>query len=92
MERPCDPKDSVEQASIRLHVSNQTRCAVGHEGKNAVEREKIGSQGDPEISSIGHDVAAFATNLELTNPSSHEPNPDRMGELVAEDVDDGGFR
>ena len=53
---------------------------------DAVEREKIGRERDPEIIPIGDDVTAVAADAKLADPSSHEQHPEGMGQFMPENV------
>ncbi len=60
--------------------------AINRERENAVEREKIRRERDPEIIPIRHDVSAIAADLEFADPTAHEQDPKRMRQFVPEDV------
>ena len=71
MERPGDSNHGVKQPSIRLHVEKKAEPAVNGDRQNAVDRQEIWRQGDPEIRLGSHDVAAIGPNAEPAHATTH---------------------
>src|SRR2546423_78402 len=88
MERPGDADQRVKQPAILLNVEEQSENAVAGDDDQAVEREEIRRERDPEIVAVGHDVAAFPADAKPADPPSHEQDPKGMRQLVAEYVND----
>ena len=61
---------------------------VDQQRENAVNREEIGRQRNPEVAPVCNDVAAVPCDLELAHPAAHEPDPEHVGELMAEHVNE----
>ncbi len=53
MERPGRADRGVKQSTVRLHVKEDAKSAVGADRENAVERKKIRRERDPEIGPVG---------------------------------------
>ena len=87
MKRPRCANDRVKQLPVRLHVYDKIERAVDGDRENAVEREKIRCQCDPEVGFACDDVSSFATNAKPADASPHHPNPERMSKLVSENID-----
>ena len=69
VKRPGHADQGVEQPAVGLHVEKQTERSIDADDDQAVEREKIRRERDPEIVPVGDDVAAFAAHPEpLTRP------------------------
>src|ERR1700730_2593797 len=86
MKRPGRANDGVEQSPVGLHVVKKTEQSVNAEGENAVERKKIGRERDEKIRAVRYDVSAVAAHAEPADPSAHQPNPERVGKFVSENV------
>src|SRR5262249_48791527 len=84
---PRCANDGVKQLPVRLHVYEKTEDAVNGDCENAVEREKIRCQCDPEVGFAGDDMPAVASHSKPTDASPHHPNPERMSKLVSENID-----
>ena len=86
MKRPGHANDGVEQSAVGLHVKKQTEQSIDADCDQAVEREEIGRECDPEIVAIGNDVAAFASDAKTADAASHQIHPQGVSEFMAEDV------
>src|SRR6476659_7928395 len=86
MECPSCANHRVQKPPIRLHVEKKAETAVNGDRQNAVDREEIRRQRDPEIRFGGHHVSAVGTDAELAHAATHQPNPERVGKLVPEHV------
>jgi len=53
---------------------------------NAVDREEIRRQRDPEVRFGGHHVSAVWADAEPAHLTTHQPHPERMRKLVPEHV------
>src|SRR5438132_2885609 len=88
MERPGRADDGVKQTPVRVRVIKNAEHTVSGDGENAVEREKIGGERDQEIAAVGDNVTAVATYAEAADSTTHEQNPEGVGQFVAEDIND----
>src|SRR2546423_15069412 len=86
MKRPGHADQGVEEPAVRLDVVEQAENAVAANDDQAIKREKIWGQGNPEIVAVGDDVTAFATDAEPADASAHKQDPDSVRELVAENI------
>ena len=86
MERPGRTDDGIKQSPVGLHVIKKTKRAVDGDRENAVDREKIRRERDPEVGSVGDNMSAFTTNVKSANPAAHQPNPKRVGQFMTEDI------
>ena len=87
MERPGGADHGIQQAPIRLDIHKEAKHAIRGDRQNAVKREKIRRQRDPEICLVRDDVSAVATNTKPADTSSHQQNPQGVGEFVSEYID-----
>src|SRR5438309_6982420 len=88
MERPGRADQRVKDAPVWLDGKEETENPVGADNKQAVEREKIRGECDPEIIPVGHDMAAVAADPEPADPSAHEPDPKGVSQFVSENIDE----
>ena len=88
MKCPGRADRGIEQLPVRLHIQKQAEHAKSGDCENAVEREKIGGERDPEIVSVRHHMSAFATDTKSADASAHQQNPKCMGELVSENINE----
>lgn len=86
MKRPRNSDDTVKQSPVRLHIHEKAERAVNGDDQNAVEGKKIWCQSDPEVGLAGHNMSAIATHSESADTSAHQPNPQRVRQLVPENV------
>ena len=84
------PISGVQNTAVGLHVQKKAEQAIQPNGEQAVEREKIGRERNPEIVFVGNDVTAFATNAKTADPAAHEINPERVRKFVTENVKQHG--
>lgn len=71
MERPGRANHGKKQSSIRLHIQKEAKQAIRGDRQDAVEREKIRRQRDPEIIFVCHDMAAITANSKPADASAH---------------------
>lgn len=88
MERPRGADDGEQKLAVRRDVGTQTGDAVNRDGDDAVEREKIRSERDPEIAAVGNNVAAIAPDAKPADASAHEHDPECMRKFVAKNIND----
>ena len=86
MERPCRSDDSVKPSTVRLHVHEKTERAIDGDCQNAVERKKIWRQRDPKVGLVGNHMPAVTANAKPAHAPTHQPNPERVGQFVSEDI------
>src|SRR6476659_5892814 len=86
VKRPGCTDQPVEQPSVRLHIEKQAEPSIGSDNHEAVERKKIGCKRNPKIVPIGHDMTSFPTHSKAADPSTHEQDPQSMGEFMSENV------
>jgi hypothetical protein len=92
VERPGNAENGIEELTVWRDVHEQARDPIGHNREQAIERKKIRSQRDQEICPVGDDMAAIAADSKFTDASPHQPNPEDVRHLVAEDVNDDRSR
>ena len=92
MERPRRADNGVKKAAVRLHVAKNAEHAIERDREDAVEREKVRRERDPEIRAICQNMAAVAANAEPGDASTHKPNPNRMRQFVTKNVYDDRAR
>ena len=61
MERPRCADHRVKQSPVRLHVQKKAEHTVNGDRQNAVDREEIRRQRDPEVGLARDDVSAIAS-------------------------------
>src|SRR5438552_18337531 len=88
MKCPGRADHGIEQPPVRLHIQKQAEHAKSGDCENAVEREKIVSERDPEIVSVRHDMSAFATNKKSADASAHQQNPKCMDKLMSDNINE----
>src|SRR5262245_59318536 len=71
MECPSRTDDGIKHAAVRLDVVENAQDSINRDRQNAVEREKIGRERDPEIGSIGHNVAAVTSDPKMADAATH---------------------
>jgi len=71
VERPCESNCAKEPAAIGLNIHESANPAVEHKNKNAVNREKIGGERNPEIIRVGDNIATIPANTELAYFAAH---------------------
>src|SRR5204862_5932843 len=86
MKRPSRADHGVKQSPVRLHIQKKAERAVNGDRQNAVEREKIRRQRDPEVGLARNYVSSVTTHSKPADASAHQPNPEHMSQLVSEDV------
>src|SRR5207249_2583737 len=92
MKRPGCADHGIEQAPVRLHIVKNAEHAVGGDGENAVDRKKIGRERDEEVVPIGHNMAAVPADTKTADAAAHEQYPKRVGQFVAEYVNNDRAR
>ena len=86
MERARRADHSVKPSTIRLHIHEETEPAIDRDRQNAVEWKKIWRQRDPEVGLVGNYVSAVTANTKPAYAPTHQPNPQRVGQFVSEDI------
>ena len=92
MERPRRADHSVKPSTIRLHIHEKAERAIDRDCQNAVERKKIWRQRDPEVGLVGNHMPAVTANTKPAHASTHQPNPERVGQFVSEDINEDRTR
>ena len=77
---------SVKPSTIRLHIHEKAERAIDRDRQNAVKWKKIWRQRDPEVGLVGNHMAAVAAHTKPAHAPTHQPNPQRVGQFVSEDV------
>src|SRR5437763_8973311 len=86
MKRPGRADHGVKQSPVRLHIQKKTEHTVNGDRQNAVEREKIRRQRDPEVGLAGNYMSSVTTHPKSGDSSPHKPNPKRMSQLMSENI------
>src|SRR5439155_24267760 len=92
VERPGCADHSVKPSAVRLHIYEKAERAVDGNGQNAVERKKIRRQRDPKVGFVGNYMPAVTANAKPADASTHQPNPERVGQFVSEDINEDRAR
>src|SRR5438034_3838202 len=92
MERPGRTDHGIKQAAVRLNTQKQAEHPVSGDRENAVEREEIRGQRDPEVISVCHHKPAIASDAKPADPTAHQQNPERMGQFMPEDINESRAR
>src|SRR5690349_6280127 len=92
MKSPCESDRAKERATIGFYIDKGPNPAVEHKNKNAVHREKIGGERDPEIIGIGDDVTSISADSKFTNFTARQPSPDGMREFMPGNIGQHGPR
>jgi len=82
--KPITPKSQRWQ----VLTSANANARVDQQRQNAVNRKEIWRERNPEVALVCNDVAAVPGDLELAHPAAHEPDPEHMGELMPEHVNE----
>ena len=92
MERPRHADHSVKPSTIRLHIHEKAERAIDRDRQNAVEWKKIWRQRDPEVGLVGNHMSAVTANAKPAHAATHQPNPQRVGQFVSEDINEDRAR
>ena len=92
MERPCRADHSVKPPAVRLHIHEKAERAINRDRQNAIEWKKIWSQRDPEVGLVGNHMSAITANAKPADPPTQQPNPERVGQFVSEDINEDWTR
>ena len=92
MERARHADHSVKPSTIRLHIHEKAERAIDRDRQNAVEWKKIWRQRDPEVGLVGNHMSAVTANTKPAHASTHQPNPQRVGQFVSEDINEDWAR
>ena len=88
MERPGKTDYSKKPAMVGRDIGEHADPGVDQQRENAVNRKEIGRERNPEVALVCNDIAAVPGDLELAHPAAHEPDPEQVGELMAEYVNE----
>src|SRR5437762_12635144 len=86
MKRPSRADHGVKQSPVRLHIQKKAERAVNGDRQNAVEREKIRRQRDPEVGLARNYVSSVTTHSKPSDVSVQQPDPVHMSQIVSADV------
>jgi hypothetical protein len=92
MERPRRPDQGVKPSAVRLHIHEKAERAIDGDCQNTVEWEKIRRQRDPKVGLVGNYMPTVTANAKPTDASTHQPNPQRVGQFVSEDINEDRAR
>lgn len=92
MERPGSADHQVEDVTVGRDIVKQRQSGVDADDDDTVDRDEIGREGDPSVDLVGDDVAAIPPDVELRDLPAGEIDGQRVGEFVAEDVDEKRVR
>lgn len=88
MERPSRADHGVKPSTIWLHIHKKAKRAIDGDCQNAVERKKIRRQRDPKVGLVGNYMPTVTANAKSAHASTHQTNPERVGQFVSEDVNE----
>jgi hypothetical protein len=88
MERPRRADHSVKPPAVRLYVYKKTERSIDRDRQNAVKWKKIWRQRDPEVGLVGNYMAAVTAHAKPAHAPTHQPNPQRVGQFVSEDINE----
>ncbi len=87
-EKPLQRRHENERLLRACHVVENARDRVDDDHGEAVDRVKVRRERDPKVVRVGNDVSAVAAPaLEFFHAPLPRPDPDRVRELVAENVE-----
>jgi hypothetical protein len=84
---PEEPEAEIEDGLVRLERMPEVDAEPERGPDQRIERHEVGREGDPPVDAISDDVAALGADLERGDFSAGQHGGERVGELVAEDVE-----
>jgi hypothetical protein len=86
MEHPGKAHQPKQPPMERRQVPKHADAAVKGDNKQAIDREEIGRERDPEIVCIGDDMSAVTTYAKPRDSTAHDPHPNHVRQLMAEEA------